>query len=100
MLRIALYAGGALAGVYLVNELHPVKLDPAAAVDAAGAGVDTALEELFHGNWGAAGRAFVGAGKSAGGVAQNQVQGQVRTNVVMGVVGGCVVAGLVDGLLL
>lgn len=96
LLRIGLYTAGALGGVYLVNQLRPVNLDPVAAAGAAGKGIDTALGELFRGHFGAAGDAFVGGVKQAGGAAHDQVQGQVQTTIIIGVVGGCALAGLVD----
>lgn len=98
--RIALYAGGALAGVFVVSQLRPVKLDATAAVNAAGSGIDTALSDLFHGRLGAAADAFAGGAKSAGSAAQDQVQSQVRMIVVLGVLAGCSAAGVVDALVL
>jgi hypothetical protein len=98
--RIGLFAAGALAGCYVVNELRPVKLDAASAVGAAAGGIDTAFNDLLHGHFDSAGRALLGGAKAAGGQAQDQVQGQVRANVVLGVVAGCALAGLVDALVL
>jgi hypothetical protein len=100
LLRIGLYTAGALGGVYLVNQLRPVNLDPAAAVGAAGKGIDTALSDLMHGRFGAAGDALLGGAKSAGNAAHDQVESQVRTTIIIGVVGGCMLAGLVDAFVL
>jgi hypothetical protein len=96
LLRIGLYTAGALGGVYVVNQLRPVNLDPAAALGAAGKGIDTALDALVHGRGSAALDAFLGSAKSAGGAAHDQVESQVRSTVIFGVVGGCMLAGLVD----
>lgn len=98
--RIVCYTVGALAGVYLVNTIRPVTLNAAAAVDAAGGGIDSALSQLFAGHVGAAVTAVTSGAKAAGAQAKDQVEGQVRSNVILGVVGGCAVAGLVDALVL
>jgi len=100
VLRVGLYAGSALAGVYVANKVRPVQLDASAAIGAAGGGVDTALSDLFHGRFGAAADAFVTGAKTAGGVAQAQVQGQVQMTVILGVVAGCALAGLVEAFFL
>lgn len=94
--RVALYAVGALVGVYVTNQLRPVGLDTMDALGAASGGLDSALRSLFAGNVRDAGTALAGGATAGAAAAKAQVQGQVRTTVVIGVVAGCSVAGLVD----
>jgi len=107
VIRPALYAAGALGGVWLANRLMPVNVDVGSAV-APGAGqvledVGDTLGALFAGEWARAGDEAKSIGRqaaAAGTRAASQVRQKIRLNIVLGVAAGSLAAGIVDALVL
>lgn len=99
LVRIPLYAAGALAGVQLANTLRPVAVSGGAVVKDSGLNLEQLARGALKLDFGALGSALSGAASKAGESVEAQIHGQVRANVIIGVVGGCLVAGLVDWVL-
>lgn len=99
IVRVPLYAAGALVGVQIANTLRPVAVNPGGVVNATGLDFNKLLGNAIKLDFGALGAQLSGAASRAGTSVETQIHEQVRANVIMGVVGGCLAAGLVDWLL-
>lgn len=96
LVRVPLYAVGALAGVQVANTLRPVQVSATSVAKASGLDLERLAKDALAFNFDNLGKALSGAASKAGDSAEAQIHAQVRANVILGVVGGCLAAGLVD----